>query len=124
MRECPSLTTRRRGTNAVLITFLAVLGVRCASAQPAAGTWTSTNPLIQKRFAAGDAVLSSGRILVVGGNDNVFLTSVEIFDPASSIWVNTMPLPLGHGASAILLNTGEILGVGDDAYNSPPTPPA
>ena len=80
--------------------------------------WHPTSSLPISRFAAGAAVLPSGRVLVVGGDSFVnarFNPSAEIYDPVTESWTVTTPLPNSHRFIALLLKTGEVLVVGDDA---------
>ncbi|GMV28629.1 MAG: hypothetical protein AMXMBFR59_07540 [Rhodanobacteraceae bacterium] len=69
-------------------------GPSTASAElydPATGAFGPASPLVVARSQAGVATLADGRILVIGGvrqtaSGGEFLSSAEIYDPASASW--------------------------------------
>ncbi len=80
---------------------------------PATGTWTITRPLNNRRFSHTATLLPNGKVLVVGGSNNVGLTSAELYDPASGTWSDTGSLGNGHSNhTATLLPNGMVLVVG------------
>lgn len=67
-----------------LILALSIVALPTISAL--SSDWNATSALPTSRFAAGAAVLPSGRVLVVGGHSFVndrFSTSAEIYDPVT-----------------------------------------
>jgi hypothetical protein len=51
---------------------------------PGTGNWSATVNMVEPRFLHTAALLSSGRVLVVGGVDsNDVKASVELYDPGS-----------------------------------------
>ncbi len=80
---------------------------------PATGTWTLTRPLNNRRFSHTATLLPNGKVLVVGGSNNVGLTSAELYDPASGTWRDTGSLNNGHSNhTATLLPNGMVLVAG------------
>jgi cysteine-rich repeat protein len=57
---------------------------------PVANTWTQTGPLVVNRHGHTAALLSCGRVVVVGGTQhavfNTAVASVEVFDAATGTW--------------------------------------
>jgi hypothetical protein len=86
-------------------------------------SWRTAAPMANARGYAASVVLMDGRVLVVGGTDEVGsyadiesmrgLASAEIYDPDSGRWELTPPLaaPLVLG-SAVLLASGDVLVAG------------
>jgi N-acetylneuraminic acid mutarotase len=82
---------------------------------PAAGTWANTGSLITGRFSHTATLLPSGKVLVVGGLNNVsgYLASAELYDPATGTWSNTGSLVAARYLhTATLLPSGKVLVVG------------
>ena len=67
----------------------ALLLVQAAIADP--GQWEFTGSLKVKRTGHQAALLSDGRVLVVGGSG--FLASAEVYDPTTDRWTRLAPLP-------------------------------
>jgi hypothetical protein len=99
-------------------------GTLLASAElydPSSGTWSATGNMGTAREGHTATLLPDGTVLVAGGVGNglmaggsrAFLTSAELYDPASRTWTTTgrMTRPRG-GAVATLLPNGKVLVVG------------
>jgi hypothetical protein len=79
------------------------------------GTWTNTGSLNTPRTTHTATLLASGQVLVVGGEDagNNFLTSAELYTPATGKWTvtgSTATPRIDH--TATLLPNGEVLVAG------------
>jgi len=91
---------------------------------PSTGIWIETNGLNVARSAHTATLLPSGKVLVAGGNNYyggpVWLSSVEIFDPATGKWTLTNAMTTARGAhTATLLRNGQVLvagGLGSSGY--------
>ncbi|NOK21129.1 kelch repeat-containing protein [Corallococcus carmarthensis] len=94
---------------------------RTASSQAALTTgWQETGSMSLTRRFPTATVLSSGKVLVVGGWDNGFLASAELYDPGSGTWLSTGAMPFGReGHTATLLPSGEVLVVGGEIQSAP-----
>lgn len=93
------------------------------SAPPAiTQTWTFTGSMNSPRTGATGTRLLDGRVLVAGGADLAgnFLSSAEIYNPATGTWTLTSPMvqPQG-GAVAVLLNDGRVLVYGGNIAGGP-----
>src|SRR6266581_2598293 len=54
---------------------------------PSTNTWTSTPQMLESRAYHTAALLSDGKVIVVGGNDGVsVLNTTELYDPVSNSW--------------------------------------
>jgi large repetitive protein len=82
---------------------------------PATETWKATGSLIRARHSYTATLLSSGKVLVAGGMysgfaSNEFLTSAELYDPATETWSLTGSLSIGRRShTATLLPSGKVL---------------
>ncbi|MGD8895411.1 MAG: kelch repeat-containing protein, partial [Acidobacteriota bacterium] len=66
-------------------------GVVLATAErynPRTGTWRSTGSLNQPRWAHTATLLPDGKVMVAGGWNGGRTNTIEIYDPATEIWVN------------------------------------
>jgi hypothetical protein len=84
---------------------------------PLAGTWTATGSLIVGRSQDTATLLSTGRVLVAGGQstDQRTLASAEIYDPDSGIWTPTGPMSgRRQWHTAIALADGSVIVVGGE----------
>ena len=87
---------------------------------PAADRWTTTGALHTTRWAHRAVALADGRVMVVGGREQVFsqsgyttLATAEIYDPATGTWAVARPLTEARfGHAATLLPDGRVLVVG------------
>ena len=79
---------------------------------PAANTWTLAANLTEARYGFVMALLSNGRVIVVGGardyegnwNNNSFVRAIELYDPATNHWqvVGELAHPTAHAAATLL----------------------
>jgi hypothetical protein len=87
---------------------------------PATGAWTTTGSLAVARGGQTATLLTSGKVLVAGGYNQVPLNSAELYDPAAGTWSATGSLvALGYpqgidGQTATLLPDGTVLVAGGD----------
>ena len=80
---------------------------------PAAGTWTQTEPMNTGRLFPNPVLLPNGNVLVSGGLGGGVLTSTEEYDAATGYWILKDPLStprMGHAAA--LLPNGKVLVAG------------
>ena len=71
---------------------LAVLALSFSAIQHAeAATWTTNSPLITARYAHTATLLLNGKVLVAGGYNpsSNYLSSAELYDPATGTWTPT-----------------------------------
>jgi uncharacterized delta-60 repeat protein len=92
---------------------------------PASGSWNATGSLATGRSGHTATLLPDGKVLVAGGYGNNedyddFLSSAELYDPATGTWSTTGSLIFVRAnATATLLPSGKVLVAGgEDAYNS------
>ncbi len=78
---------------------------------PATDTWSLTGSMTAARGWHSAILLSSGKVLVVGGLDNGNdLSSCELFDPTTGTWSTTGSLVTARsGANMVLLSDGKAL---------------
>jgi uncharacterized delta-60 repeat protein len=82
---------------------------------PSTGAWTATGSLAAPRELHTATLLPDGRVLVAGGNDDangqgVFLSSVEIYNPATGTWTAGPSMGTAReGHSATLMPDGRVL---------------
>jgi hypothetical protein len=84
---------------------------------PATGTWSFTGSMTNYRSGHSATLLSSGKVLVVGGYNGYRSAtgSVELYDPATGTW-STAASTYGTGAHvATLLDSGKVLVTGGHA---------
>ncbi len=85
---------------------------------PATEKWTETGALNTARYNHTATLLPNGKVLVAGGyrlsgSGSSFLTSAELYDPATGIWTVTSPLNNSrHTHTATLLPSGKVLVAG------------
>lgn len=94
---------------------------------PQSGTWTPAGTLGSNWFFPTATLLSTGKVLVVGGVDGTgrSLASAELYDPASGNWAPTGSLIMARSShTATLLNDGTVLVAGGYYYpgGNPGTP--
>ena len=87
---------------------------------PATETWMATGALNTVRYYHTATLLPNGRVLVVGGSyyDSslrviVYLSSTELYDPATGTWTATGPLGTARARHTVtLLPSGKVLVAG------------
>ncbi len=92
---------------------------------PASGaeTWSPTAPIVYPRIWASAVLLPSGRVLVAGGNSQIFTLfdydlyaapAGEIYDPQRDTWTPTpvMPHYVNVASAMVVLPSGEVLFTG------------
>ncbi|MCA1656419.1 MAG: IPT/TIG domain-containing protein, partial [Actinobacteria bacterium] len=84
---------------------------------PGAGSWTSTGPLATPRSFHTLTLLTDGRVLATGGDDDAgkALATAELYDPRSGEWRPTAAMTSARvGHTATRLRDGTVLVVGGD----------
>lgn len=82
--------------------------------------WSTTGSMAKARSAHTASVLTSGKVLVVGGGDSSYpeqsaLSSAEVYDPATGTWASTGPMTISrYEHTASVLSDGRVLVVGND----------
>ncbi len=81
---------------------------------------TAVGSLAITREAHTSTLLISGKVLVVGGYNGSFLSSAELYDPATGTWSSTGSLTTGRSThTATLLPSGKVLVAGgNDSHAS------
>ena len=86
---------------------------------PQSGSWTTTGSLGSKRVFHTATLLSTGKVLVVGGVDGTGRSSAsaELYEPSSGNWAATGSLITSRSFhTATLLNDGMVLVAGGSHY--------
>ena len=87
----------------------------CELYNPATGSSTLTDPMVDAHAGGTATVLTNGLVLVVGGENNGFSTiaSAELYDSSGGTWRNTGSLQQERESFALaLLPNGKVLVVG------------
>ncbi len=95
----------------IILGVFLCLGVCCAGNSWAA-SFADAAPLGTARYLHTATLLSSGRVLVTGGTSDgtTFLSSAEVYDPASNTWSAAGTLSAARGYhTATLLPNGKVL---------------
>jgi galactose oxidase-like protein len=99
-----------------VFSVLFVLIFILAQAHPAygAGAWTATGSMTAARFYHTATLLTSGKVLVTGGNNGgIPLASAQIYDPATGFWTVTGSMATArYYHTATLLTNGKVLVTG------------
>ena len=79
-----------------------------------ASAWSNTGSLSTARRFHTTTPLANGKVLAVGGEGGSgYLTSTELYEPATNTWSNTRDLAAGRTShTATLLSNGKVLVVG------------
>lgn len=94
---------------------------------PATGTWSMAADLKTARTYHTATLLPSGKVLVAGGHNWVppcpcsfnNLNSVELYDPTTGTWMNTVKLKIARAFhTATLLDSGNVLAAAGSDNNS------
>lgn len=82
----------------------------------ASGIWVNASAMAAARYYHTATKLSDGKVLVVGGANNV---TAQLYNPASNTWSNTGNLTnTRFSHAAVLLKDGNVLVVGGDDGNN------
>ena len=109
-----NMKTRSITILATIITAL-VAFTSASDALAQGETWAATGSLNTARDVHTASLLPNGMVLVAGGlgNSVLFLTSAELYDPASGTWTATGSLNTGRDLhTATLLPNGTVLVAG------------
>jgi N-acetylneuraminic acid mutarotase len=82
---------------------------------PASNTWSSAGSMATARYNHTATLLSNGKVLVTGGNDNndVAQSSAELYDPATNTWSKAGSMGAARAyQTATLLTSGKVLVTG------------
>jgi Galactose oxidase, central domain/Kelch motif len=94
-----------------IVHALVALALNLAIAQQVRADFIFTGTLNTNRYGATATLLPNGKVLVAGGvNINGYLSSAELYDPASGTWTNTGSMATPRTAhTATLLTNGQVL---------------
>src|SRR6185503_9571744 len=99
--------------------LLLFLGTGLVLVRPCAGApfeFEETGNLLTGRLGHTATLLLNGKVLVAGGYNGLYLTSAQLYEPASGTWTATGSLGTGRlGHTATLLPNGKVLVAG--GYN-------
>jgi hypothetical protein len=109
----------------LLLVSLLGIGLAASTAAPALagnGSFSTTGSMNVARDGATANLLQNGEVLVTGGYNYTdgYLTSAELYNPATGKWTFTGSLPKPRSSPSVLLQNGEVLLAGgiDDSVNS------
>ncbi len=90
---------------------------------PATGKWTATGSMTDTREGHTATLLSTGQVLVAGGNDGKgpggYTASAELYTLSTGTWTPTGGMKLTRAsATATLLTAGKVLVAGGIDYTS------
>jgi N-acetylneuraminic acid mutarotase len=98
---------------ALLVGLVAVLAVVLPAVAQA--KWLNSPRMHEARAGHAAALLSDGRVLVMGGSNDTAptLASTEVYDPAANSWTRAAPMALARSAfTASVLQDGRVLVAG------------
>ncbi|MEO5914439.1 MAG: kelch repeat-containing protein [Luteolibacter sp.] len=95
----------------------------CELYEPANGTWFATDPMAAPRSLHTANLLGNGMVLVAGGwqggKTNPYLSSAQLYNPATGTWLGTGNLITARDShTATLLPNGKVLVSGGEGSNS------
>ena len=68
---------------------------------------------MQQRRAGAGATVANGKIYVAGGfDDNAPLSSVEVYNPVNSLWINIKAMRSPRGGVGLAPLSGKLIAVG------------
>lgn len=92
----------------------------CSIKQGTAAGWITNSPLLTARSSHTTTLLANGKLLVAGGWNDGYLSSAELFDPATGKWTATGSMTTNRCYhTATLLPNGKVLVAGGYANGSP-----
>src|ERR1041385_7501526 len=99
--------------------WLAMARRRDAGDGATSGSWTATGSLAVARYVHTATLLPNGKVLVAGGYNGSYLTSAELYDPATGTWTATGSLSTARDSpTATLLSNGKVLVAGGNNGSS------
>ena len=85
-------------------------GRNAALFDPTTNTWTRTGQLNIARLNHAASLLPDGRVLVAGGsNFGAYVSSAEVYDPATGAWPPIGSMTYAGRAEAVLMPNGNVL---------------
>src|SRR5262249_52906056 len=101
----------------VLVPWIAAALATLAPLGAGAKGFESAASMSSARYVHSQALLPSGKVLVVGGETSVPLTSAELYDPNTNAWTAAGALTTARiGQTETVLTSGKVLVVG--GYNA------
>jgi N-acetylneuraminic acid mutarotase len=77
--------------------------------------WITTGNMRVARKYHTASILTNGKVLVVGGYNDAYLNSAELYDPSTGIWTIASTMNIARECStASILTTGTVLVTGGD----------
>src|SRR5437762_2023101 len=98
----------------VVFVFVATLVFQLSFVETAnAGSWSTTGALISARYRHTTTLLQNGKVLIAGGYGPGYLSSAELYDPATGTCAATASMTTNRSQhTATLLKNGKVLVVG------------
>jgi N-acetylneuraminic acid mutarotase/ribosomal 50S subunit-recycling heat shock protein len=85
---------------------------------PTLDSWTTAGNMANARQSHTAALLSNGKVVVIGGSSATAMNSVEMYDPATNTWTPLASMATARsGHTATVLPNGKILVAGGDSSN-------
>jgi hypothetical protein len=129
MESPKHLVNRYKTIRPLMLVGLLAIGLIASTAVPALGssnTWSPTGSMTTARSGHTATLLANGEVLVAGGgNATGFLTSAELYNPATGKWTATGRMTTARAShTATLLPNGEVLVSGGVSNGSSPWAPS